>query len=225
MPVLVQIVTSARTMSDCWFISLPVEVELPSVEVSTDPSEAMVVSLAPPASVEVAPSAIVVSPEALLSVELSDAIELSEELSEDMLLSVELSDAIELSVDVSEDMLLSLELSDAIELSEELSVELSDAIELSPDALLSVELSEAIELSDDMPLSIEALSRPAEASVAAPASWSIGSSARNSSQVIIALAVCAAAKAGAADRVIAMALAPLRRTLVIMTKFPHILVE
>ena len=37
MPVLVQIVTSARTMSDCWFMSLPDVEELPSVEVCTEP--------------------------------------------------------------------------------------------------------------------------------------------------------------------------------------------
>ena len=196
MPELVQIVTRARTMSVCWFMSLaepvwPMAVPLPLV--STDPSAAIVVSLAPPASVEAEPSAIVVSPEALLSDELSDAIELSLELSEDMLLSDELSDAIELSLELSDDMLLSDELSDAIELS--------------------------LELSDDMLLSDPMLSRPAEARVIAPACWSIGSRARNSSQVIIALLVCAAAKAGAADRVIAMALAPLRRTLVIMTNF------
>ena len=197
-------------MSVCWFMSLaepvwPMAVPLPLV--STDPSAAIVVSLAPPASVEAEPSAIVVSPEALLSDELSEAIELSLELSD------ELSDAIELSLELSEDMLLSDELSDAIELS----------LELSDDMLLSDELSDAIELSlelsDDMLLSDPMLSRPAEARVIAPACWSIGSRARNSSQVIIALLVCAAAKAGAADRVIAMALAPLRRTLVIMTNF------
>ena len=186
------------------------------------------VSLAPPASVEAAPSAIVVSLVPLASDELSDAMELSLELSDDMELSEPLSEAIELSVELLSDELseaieVSLELSDDMELSDELSEAIELSLELSDDMLLSVELSEAIELSDelseDMPLSIEALSRPAEARVMAPACWSIGSRARNSSQVIMALAVWAAAKAGAADRDRATTLAPLRRTLVIMTKF------
>ena len=82
------------------------------------------------------------------------------------------------------------------------------------DALLSVDAAEELEaIASPLPI---ALSRPAEASVCAPISWSAGAKAMNCSQVIIASPVWAAAKTGIAAQDIATALIPLRRVIFIL---------